>query len=64
MEGIIYLALIIGAIIIGILIMRWIGAWMLRIDEIIKKLETTNKNLVAIHKVLKENGIRDQDPGE
>jgi len=42
--------LVIGIIIfiVLILIIRWIGAWMLRIDEVIFQLKSINANLKNI----------------
>lgn len=42
MGQILSLVLIIGGVIIGIFIIRWLGAWMLRIDEVIKELKLLN----------------------
>ena len=38
-------SLIIGAIVLGVLIIRLFGAWMLRIDVVIKELKEINKQL-------------------
>ena len=38
-------ALIVGAIVLGVLIIRLFGAWMLRIDVVIKELKEINKQL-------------------
>jgi uncharacterized protein YoxC len=35
----------IAIFIISILLIRWIGAWMLRIDEVIKELKKINKSI-------------------
>ncbi len=37
--------LVIGAIVLGILTLRLLGAWMLRIDTVIKELKEINKQL-------------------
>ena len=37
--------IVIAAVLIGILILRAIGAWMLRIDEVISELRKINKKL-------------------
>ncbi|WP_165930271.1 hypothetical protein [Flavobacterium sp. GT3P67] len=49
MEGIMNFLYIITVIVVAVLLIRWIGAWMLRIDEVItlqKEIlkELKNKN--------------------
>lgn len=48
--------LIIGIVvfIVAILILRALGAWMLRIDEVIKGLQANNTYLKGIHEELKK----------
>ena len=37
--------LVIGGVVLGILTLRLLGAWMLRIDTVIKELKEINKQL-------------------
>ena len=54
MEAVIVMSLVF--FILFILIIRWVGAWMLRIDEVINELKKTNKNLISIYKKIPQNG--------
>jgi hypothetical protein len=45
MEILIGIALFLGLTIAIVLILRWIGAWMLRIDEVITQLKKINEKL-------------------
>jgi len=47
------LIMLIGAFCFVILVMRFVGAWMLRIDEVIKELKQVNKNFVQFSKIYK-----------
>ena len=45
MDILIGIALILGLTVAFVLILRWIGAWMLRIDEVITQLKKINEKL-------------------
>ena len=45
MKILIGIALILGLTFAIVLIIRWIGAWMLRIDEVITELKKINQKL-------------------
>jgi len=48
MEGLIGLFIGIGFVVGFVLVMRWLGSWMLRIDEVIKNQKETLKHLKTI----------------
>ena len=58
---------LVSAVLIAVgllLIMRLFGAWMLRIDDVIKGLQANNAVLLAIHKELKKANAKPSEGEE
>ena len=49
-------------LIVLVFLMRMIGAWMLRIDEVIKELKTIQRTLVELGKSINRNSEKNQLP--
>ena len=52
MENPITLAIIIGGVVVIIFLARWLGAWMLRIDEVIELQRMQIKGLKKIISII------------
>lgn len=54
LGGLVGLLLIVGLLIAFIFLIRWLGAWMLRIDEVITLLTQIRNNLRDINESKKQ----------
>jgi hypothetical protein len=68
MESAFYLIFILGAFIAFVLIMRFLGSWMLRIDEIItnqskalQQMDEIRSSLRQIEKIVKSESMKNSN---